>query len=332
MPPETLVALVALVAIALYAIFGGADFGGGVWDVLASGPRRREQQALIGHAIGPVWETNHVWLIFLIVLLFTCFPPAFAALSTGLYAPLTFGLVGIILRGAAYAFRSSAIREALLSQVWGHIFGVASVIAPFFFGTAVGGLTVGHYAWTSPFALVVGVLAVALCAQIAAVFLTSETRGLLRADFRVRAIVATFVLAAVGALALGVAYATSRTTFVALVRPQSIPGIAVAMTLGFVVLGSLFAKRFGLARAAVALEATAVLAGWFAAQAPFLIPGELTYARAAAPASTLHAFLWLVLCGSGLLLPSLGLLFRVFKSEAAAREQPDRRPRVTGRP
>jgi cytochrome d ubiquinol oxidase subunit II len=314
MPPETLVAFVALVAIALYAIFGGADFGGGVWDVLATGPRRREAQDAIGHAIGPVWETNHVWLIFLIVLLFTCFPPAFAALSTGLYAPLTLGLVGIILRGAAYAFRSAANREELLSQLWGHVFGVASVIAPFFFGTAVGGLTIGGYAWTSPFALVVGVLAVALCAQVAAVFLTNETGGLLRADFRIRAIAATFFLAAVGALALAVAYRTSPATFALLVRPQSIPGVAVAMTLGFVVLGSLATKRFGLARVAVALETTAVLAGWFASQAPYLIPGELTYAQAASPASTLHAFLWLTLCGSALLVPSLALLFRVFKS------------------
>jgi cytochrome d ubiquinol oxidase subunit II len=314
MAPEALVASVALVAIALYAVFGGADFGGGVWDVLASGPRRAEARDAIAHAIGPVWETNHVWLIFVIVLLFTCFPPAFAALSTGLYAPLTLGLVGIILRGAAYAFRSSANREELLSQFWGHVFGVASVIAPFFFGTAVGGLTVGGYAWTSPFALVVGLLAVALCAQVAAVFLTNETQGLLRADFRLRAIVATFVLAAVGALALAVAYRTSPDTFGLLVRPQSVPGVAVAMTLGFVVLGSLAAKRYALARVAVALETTAVLAGWFASQAPYLIPRELTYAQAASPVSTLHAFLWLTLWGSALLVPSLALLFRVFKS------------------
>jgi cytochrome d ubiquinol oxidase subunit II len=314
MAPEALVACVALVAIALYAVFGGADFGGGVWDVLASGPRRGAQQAAIAHAIGPVWETNHVWLIFVIVVLFTCFPPAFAALSTGLYAPLTLGLVGIILRGAAYAFRSSANSEELLSQVWGHVFGIASVIAPFFFGTAVGGLTVGDYAWTSPFALVVGLLAVALCAQVAAVFLTNETQGSLRDDFRIRAIVATFVLAAVGAIALATAHQTSPATFELLVRPQSVPGVVVAMTLGFVVLGSLATRRFGLARAAVALETTAVLAGWFASQAPYLIPHELTYAQAASPVSTLHAFLWLTLCGSLLLVPSLALLFRVFKS------------------
>jgi cytochrome d ubiquinol oxidase subunit II len=224
-PAEALVACVAVVAIALYAIFGGADFGGGVWDVLASGPRRSQQQEIIGHAIGPVWETNHVWLIFMIVLLFTCFPPAFAALSIGLYTPLTFVLVGIILRGAAYAFRSQAYREARLSQLWGHVFGIASVVSPFFFGTCVGGLTVGNFAWTSPFALCVGLLAVALCAQIAAVFLTCEVRGPVRQDFRTRGMIVTIVLAGIGAIALASAEQTAPHVFAALRQPQSLPGI-----------------------------------------------------------------------------------------------------------
>jgi cytochrome d ubiquinol oxidase subunit II len=309
------VAIVALVAVALYAIFGGADFGGGVWDVLASGPRRREQQDVIGHAIGPVWETNHVWLIFLIVILFTCFPPAFAALSIGLYVPLNFVLAGIILRGAAYAFRSQGEKAALVSQLWGHVFGIASVVAPFFFGAAVGGLTVGHYAWHSPFALVIGVLAVALCAQLAAVFLTLETRDALREDFHWRAIAATIVLAAIGAVALLVAERTSPDTFAALLRPASLPGIGIAMLLGFVVLGALLARNYALARAATALEAIAILTGWYASQAPYLIPGEMTVAAAAAPPETLRAFLWLVAVGAILLVPSLLLLFRVFKSE-----------------
>ncbi len=309
------VAAVALVAVALYAIFGGADFGGGVWDVLATGPRRKEQQDVIGHAIGPVWETNHVWLIFLIVITFTCFPPAFAELSTGLYAPLTFVLVGIILRGAAYAFRSQAYEAALTSQLWGHVFGIASVMAPFFFGTAVGGLTVGNYAWRSPFALVVGLLAVALCAQIAAVFLTLETEGALREDFRSRALSATVVLAAIGAVALFVAHATAPAVSAGLLAPRSLAGIGVAMLLGFVVLGALVARKFAFARAATALEAVAILAGWYASQAPYIIPHQLTVAAAAAPPETLRAFLWLTAGGSVLLVPSLWLLFHVFKRE-----------------
>ncbi len=311
------VAAVALAAISLYAVFGGADFGGGVWDVLATGPRRNVQRETIGHAIGPVWETNHVWLIFAIVILFTCFPPAFAALGTGLYVPLSFALVGIILRGAAYAFRSSANVESRMSQFWGHVFGIASIVTPFFFGASVGGLTLGGFAWASPFALCLGLLAIALCAQIAAIFLTCEARGALQGDFRVRAIGATFALAALGAAALAIAHAAAPEVFARLVRPASLPGIGAAMLLGFVVLALLWARRYVLARIAVAVEAVAVLAGWYLSQAPDLIPGTLSYVDAASPPATLRAFLVLTGLGAVVLIPSLLLLFRVFKSEPA---------------
>jgi cytochrome bd ubiquinol oxidase subunit II len=322
MSTPTLVALVAFVglgSVALYAVFGGADFGGGVWDMIAGGPRRDQQRELIEHAVGPVWETNHVWLIFLVVLLFTCFPPAFAALATGLFAPLTFALVGIILRGAAYAFRASATFDPGLSDFWGHVFGIASIITPFFFGAAVGGLTVGNYAWTSPFALGTGVLAVLLCAQIAAIFLTLETdEPALREDFRRRAIGSTFALAAMGAILLTLARVTSSETFAALTRPGARAGVAVAMLLGLLVLALLFARRLLAARFVVALEAFAVLAGWYAEQAPYIIPGTLTYQAAAAPPVTLEIFLWFTAVGAVLLVPSLLLLFRVFKSESQA--------------
>lgn len=307
------VAAVAMVTVALYAIFGGADFGSGVWDLLASGPRRDRQRSVIAHAIGPVWEVNHVWLIFLIVLLFTCFPPAFADLSIGLYVPLSFVLVGIILRGAAYAFRQAATRVAFVGRLWGRVFGIASIVAPFFFGAAIGGLTIGSYRWTSPFAVTIGVFAVALCAQLAAVFLTLEVEGELREDFRTRAIAATFTLAAVGAVALGIAKLTAQPTFGNLMSQHALPGIGVAMALGFAVLFALVARRYVIARVAVAAEAVAILAGWYAAQTPYIIPGGLTFGDALAPLATLQAFLWLVAVGSVLLVPSLLLLFYVFK-------------------
>lgn len=307
------VAAVAMVTVALYAIFGGADFGSGVWDLLASGPRRERQRSVIAHAIGPVWEVNHVWLIFLIVLLFTCFPPAFADLSIGLYVPLSFVLVGIILRGAAYAFRQAATRVAFVGRLWGRVFGIASIVAPFFFGAAIGGLTIGSYRWTSPFALTIGVFAVALCAQLAAVFLTLEVEGELREDFRTRAIAATFTLAAVGAVALGIAKLTAQPTFGNLMSQHALPGIGVAMALGFAVLFALVARRYVIARVTVAAEAVAILAGWYAAQTPYIIPGGLTFGDALAPLATLQAFLWLVAVGSVLLVPSLLLLFYVFK-------------------
>jgi cytochrome d ubiquinol oxidase subunit II len=257
-------------------------------------------------------------LIFCIVLLFTCFPPAFASLSIGLYVPLTFVLVGIILRGAAYAFRSQPFRQEAFVQFWGHTFGIASIVAPFFFGACVGGLTQGHYAWASPFALTIGLFAVTLCAQLAAVFLTMETTGDLREDFHNRGIVATFALAAAGALALGTAALTAPATLHALTRPQAIPGIATAMTLGLIALGLLWTRRYAAARIVVAFETVAILVGWYASQAPYMIPGEMTYAEAAAPEITLRAFLWIVAIGAVFFIPSLIVLFRIFKSQAPA--------------
>src|ERR1700691_3421890 len=129
-------ALIALPGILLYAILGGADFGGGVWELLASGPRREQQRTVITEAIGPVWEANHVWLIFVIVTLFTCFPAAFADIATGVNTPLALALLGIVLRGSAYAFRNYAMDEPGVPHFWLVVFGSASIIAPFFFGTA----------------------------------------------------------------------------------------------------------------------------------------------------------------------------------------------------
>jgi len=310
----TIVVAIGLGALTLYAVFGGADFGGGVWDVLASGPRRDAQREAVAHALGPVWETNHVWLIFVIVLLFTCFPAAFAALSVGLFAPLTFVLIGIILRGAAFAFRSQARQSEPQAQVWGRVFGIASVIAPFFFGTAVGGLVAGNFAWHSPFALTVGLFAVALCAQIAAVFLTLETDGALRDDFRARATGATLAVAVVAAVAPAVAAATIPTTFAALASGGTRLDIALTAAIGLALFAALWLRRYALARVLVVCEAIGILIGWYLAQSGFPIPGATTLAAVAAPATTLRVFIWLVAIGAAFLVPSLLLLFGLFKT------------------
>lgn len=315
----TLVILIGLGALTLYALFGGADFGGGVWDLLAAGPRRDAQREAIAHAMGPVWETNHVWLIFVIVLMFTCFPAAFAALSVGLYVPLTFVLIGIILRGAAFAFRSQAYHAERHAETWGRLFGIASVIAPFFFGTAVGGLASGTFAWYSPFALTVGVFAVALCAQIAAVFLTLETDGALREDFRARAFAATLAVAAAAVLTPIVAALTAPTTFAALTSHGAPLVIALTALAGLGLFVVLWLKHYALARVLVACETIGILIGWFVAQTGFLIPGMTTPVAAAAPATTLRVFIWLVAIGALFLIPSLLLLFGIFKASRRAR-------------
>jgi cytochrome d ubiquinol oxidase subunit II len=314
------VALVALAAIAAYAVFGGADFGGGVWDLLASGPRRDAQRDAISNAIGPVWESNHVWLIFAIVVMFTCFPPAFADLATGLNAPLTLGLLGIVLRGSAFVFRNYASDNVALARGWTIVFGATSIIAPFFLGDAVGAIATGTYAWTSPFALAVGAFAVALCAQIAAVFLVREAPpGELRDDFRRRAIRATLGVWVLGLLPALFAHAVLPEFFAALTGPAARVAIFVALLLGVAVMLLVARGLDELARIAVGAEVLAVLAGWFGAQAPAIVPGRYTLENAAASPAMLHAFLITAAAGALVLVPSLLLLFAVFKGPIRGR-------------
>ena len=137
------VAAVILFSLTAYALLAGADFGGGVWDLLASGPRRRAQRALIADAIGPIWEANHVWLILVVVLLFTCFPPAFASLGIVLHIPITLMLIGIVLRGSAFTFRSYGSERSETQRRWGTIFAIASVVTPVLLGVCVGAVAAG---------------------------------------------------------------------------------------------------------------------------------------------------------------------------------------------
>ncbi len=314
MTPVALAALVALGALVLYAVFGGADFGGGVWDLLASGPRRDAQRTAITDAIGPVWESNHVWLIFAVVILFTCFPPAFADMATGLNAPLSFALVGIVMRGAAFVFRNYATDSRALVNVWTIVFGIASVVAPFWFGDAIGALATGRYAWLSPFAISTGVFALAVCAQIAAVFLVSEVDDpALRQDFRRRGIFATVAVWIAGLLPTAIAFTHEPRLFAGFLGLPALVAIGSAIVLGLVVMFALTARWSIGARVAVGCEALAILAGWFAAQAPEIIPGRFTYVQAASSDAMLVAFLTAAAIGALLLVPSMLLLFAVFK-------------------
>lgn len=301
----------------LYAVLGGADFGGGAWDLLASGPRRIAQRAAITAAIGPVWEANHVWLIFALVASFTCFPAAFADVTVGLYVPLSFALVGIVLRGAAFVFRNYASDAPRLAQTWTVVFGIASLLAPFFLGDAVGALATGSYAWTSPFALTVGAFAVTMCAQIAAVFILREIHDDdVRTDFRTRAVRATIAVWIAGALPIALAAGAQPALFARLLHPLALTAVAVALGAGAAVIACVIARRDIVARGAVALEAVAVLGGWFGAQAPALVPGRYTFTSAASSDAMLDAFLLCTAGGAVLLIPSLVLLFRIFKAPA----------------
>jgi cytochrome d ubiquinol oxidase subunit II len=315
MTPVLIAAAVGLLALALYAIFGGADFGGGAWDLLATGPRRDAQRDAIAHAIGPVWEANHVWLIFAIVILFACFPIGFADIATGLNAPLTFALAGIVLRGAAFVFRNYSAASPALVRTWTVVFGISSLLAPFWLGDAVGALATGSYAWLSPFALSTGFFALVVAAQIAGVFLLPEVHGdaALTSDFRRRAIGATLAVWVTGLAPAALARVGQPALFAAALSPTALVAVGLALVMGVVVLLAVARGWDNVARFAVGIESLAILGGWFGAQAPELVPGKLTYIAAAANDSEIVAVLIAVAIGAVILIPSLILLFSVFK-------------------
>jgi cytochrome d ubiquinol oxidase subunit II len=308
------------VAMVLYAVLAGADFGGGVWNLLATGPRAEEQRAAVTRAIGPVWEANHVWLIYILVLSFTCFPLAYADVMVGLYVPLSCALIGIVFRGTAFVFRHFSADSPGLTRALSATFSIASLLTPFAFGDCIGALATGHYAWTSPFALSVGLFAVAVCAQTAAVFLLIEIGDVaLRADFRRRAVRSTIVVWLAGCLAMAIAISTIPAFFTRVHAPLAAVAIAIAVIAGAAVIVCVLTRRNVEARAFVVIESAAIFAGWYGAQAPELVPGRFTLAQAASNDSMIEAFLGATVAGSIVLVPSLLLLFSVFKSERALR-------------
>jgi cytochrome d ubiquinol oxidase subunit II len=334
MSPETAVAGVALVAAVAYAVFAGADFGGGIWDAFARGPRRGEQRAAIAHAMGPVWEANHVWLIFVIVLLFTAFPPAFAALSVGLFVPFHLVLLGIILRGAAFVFRAYSPESARAlgpgpgGRRWGAVFGAASVITPVLLGMCLGAVSSGGLRvaggvvrvegtppWLAPISLAMGAFALATCAYVAAVYLANETEGPLREDFRTRALWAGTATVALSVLVLPLLRAQAQHLWDGLSSPRAAPVIAAGVAAALLSGWALRARRFRLARTATVAQVACLLGGWGIAQYPYIVYPDLTVGGAAGHPATLRFVLWTLPLGMGLLLPSLWYLFRVFKGE-----------------
>jgi cytochrome d ubiquinol oxidase subunit II len=311
-----------LVALNAYVLLGGADFGGGVWDLFARGSRRTSQRDLIERAIGPVWEANHVWLILAVVLLFTCFPPAFARLAIALHVPLSLVLIGIVLRGSAFTFRSyGGGREE--ERRWGRVFAVASLVTPVLLGVVVGTIASGAVTrlptpypgffptyiapWLTPFAFAVGLFTLACFAFLAAVYLTLEARErALQEDFRRRAIgagVAVFIMAALGLL-------------LSHQGPRVGGGLVTATGIvGVSAFAALWGRRYRAARVAAAAQVSLILWGWGLAQFPYLLPPDLTVARAAAPAVTLELVLGALGLGALVLFPSLYYLFRVFKAK-----------------
>jgi cytochrome d ubiquinol oxidase subunit II len=325
------VALVAVAALLAYAVFGGADFGGGMWDLLARGPRAELHRHAISEAMGPVWEANHVWLIFLVVILFTAYPSAFAALNVALFWPLHLVLVGIVLRGAAFAFRAHGHAAAAAPLAWGRIFGAASTLTPLLLGACLGAISTGQirvqngavapgseWAWLDPFALATGALTMALCAYLAAVYLTLETEGALREDFRRRALGMWWVAGVISLATLLLTYAEAPRLWDGLTSVRAGPAVVIGILLAPASGFALWRGRFGWARVLAAAQVCMLLVGWALAQWPYLVYPDLTLAASAAPAATLAVLLMTLPFGLALLIPSLALLFVVFKGRNPA--------------
>jgi cytochrome bd ubiquinol oxidase subunit II len=323
-PEDIAVAVILFVVIAAYALFGGADFGGGIWDLLAGGTERgAAPRELIDESITPVWEANHVWLIFILVLLWTVFPPAFAAIMTALFVPLSLSLLGIVLRGVGFAFRHTAQRLPM-QRFTGAVFASASLITPFFMGTVVGAVATGQVpvhpagnvlaAWTSPTAILTGFLFVAACAYISAVFLVPEARQRghreLTHYFSLRATVAGAVT---GALAGGTFAELSNSTPYVFHRLTGIalPLVVISIAAGIAVLGMLWLRWYHalFLRATAAIAVATVVWGWGLAQYPYLFPTTLPLAAGTAPNATLVTEF--VVTGLALLLvaPGFALLY-----------------------
>ncbi len=330
MPPlELMLAGVIGAALLLYLLFGGADFGGGVWDLLAAGPRKRAQRALIEDAIGPVWEVNHVWLIFVVVLLFSGFPRAFAAISVALHVPLTAFLLGVVFRGSAFTFRAYDSRSDSVQRRWGRLFSWASVISPVLLGMSVGALASGRIRvdgrvvsggffqpWLTPFAFSTGLLALTMVALLAAVYLSHETRDAeLGDDFRFRALLCAGVLVLLSAVTFALSAAGAPVVYARLIGHRWAWPLFVGTALaGLGTFWSLLGGRSGWSRPLAAAWVSGIALGWMASQYPHWVVPDVTLTNAAARPATLELLLYVVAAGSVLLAPSLAALFRIFKA------------------
>lgn len=336
MAPESILLVVVFAALTIYALFGGADFGAGVWEVNTALQASPKERKLLYSAIGPVWEANHVWLIFVLVATFGAFPMAFAAICQALWLPLLLALGGIVFRGAGYALRSYSSDDRRQQFAWDVVFAVGSTAAPFFLGASVGALASGKLmltddgrfdgnfltGWLSPMAVFSGFFVVVMCTYLAAVFLAREASNLadeeLTRIWRQRAI-ATGIWMGLLSLAGVVYVASDAPQLWDGFRLRSWPLVAFAIIAGFLSLHSLIRERFRIAVVAAAAAVTAVIWGWAVAQYPLLVPPSITVEDAKAPANILWLLIATIALGSLLLVPALGYLFYLFKSGSRER-------------
>lgn len=320
---ETLTVTVGLLAsMAAYAVFAGADFGGGIWDLLAgSSESGRRARDAIDASVTPVWEGNQVWIVLGLVLLWTEFPAAFSAITVALFVPLAISLLGIVLRGVGFAFRHETTRPAT-KQLTGILFATSSVLAPFFLGASVGAVTTGSVrpdasgtvttAWTSATAIVTGALFVAACAFIGAVFLVGDSshRGAdqLVRYFSHRAAIGGSVTGLLAVLNLALLHSSAPYVFARLTG-VALPLVVVSLVAGGTAMVVILLRRQWLLRVFGALAVAAVIAAWGVAQYPWLLPGSLSLVDASAPPASQLAEIVVMLMALLLVLPSFAYLY-----------------------
>jgi cytochrome d ubiquinol oxidase subunit II len=329
------VAVELWLGVTAYAVMAGADFGAGFWDLVAGGAARGARpRALIDRAITPVWEANHVWLIFILVVLWTGFPPAFSAIFSTLFVPLTLAALGIVLRGAGFALRHIAGRLEV-QRVLGASFAISSVLTPFFMGAVVGAVVSGRVpanghgdrltSWCNSTSIVVGLLFVATCAYLAATFLVVDARrtgdAALEGHFRRRAIgagVVAGVLAVVGIVDL---HEDARYVYDGLTS-DGLPLVIVSALCGLAALGLLVRGSAVRARPFAVAAVVAVVWGWGVAQHPYLLPTSLKIDAAAAPHATLVALVVVLVAALLVIGPALALLYTLHQRSVLDEEAP----------
>jgi cytochrome d ubiquinol oxidase subunit II len=312
----------------LYALFGGADFGAGFWDLIAGDAEKgRRPRALVQRSLTPVWEANHVWLIFILVVLWTAFPDAFGAVMSTLYVPLALAAFGIVLRGAGFAFRKP-VRSLGAQRALGATFALSSVLTPFFMGTVVGAIAAGNVpasgdgdafsSWLQPLPLTVGAMFVATGAYLAAVFLVGDARRSgdpeLERYFVRRALAAALVAGAFAIAGLFALHSEARYLFDRLVD-QGLPLVILSAACGVALLAVLWRGGRRPLRPLAAGAVTAVIWGWGVAQFPYLLPTSLKITQSAAPPDTLASVIVVFIAAAVLVLPALGLLYWLSQRE-----------------
>ncbi|WP_326614455.1 cytochrome d ubiquinol oxidase subunit II [Streptomyces scopuliridis] len=316
------IAVLLFIGVIAYALFGGADFGAGFWDLTAGGAARgNRSRHLIDVSIGPVWEANHTWLIYCLVMLWSGFPIAFVAITTTLYIPLGIAVLGIVLRGAGFAFRKASMRTPE-QRIYGATFALSSVLTPYCFGSVAGAIASGRVptagygdpvgSWNNPTSVLGGVLAVSVCAYLAAVYLTAAARQYgsprLEAWFRRRALLAGIVTGVVCLAGIFLLQADSPRLFHQLSH-RGLPLLVISALSGLLSLFLLRRENPLALRMLAALAVATVVCGWGVAQYPYLLGTHLSITEAAAPTPTLWVLASVAGAAGVLIAPSLIALY-----------------------